>query len=337
MQGEQEKARSNLAAAQAEQSLAEEQERQALEEERKRQISLAILLAELHQVLGKRNQEEVARVLKRDRAWVTESRSRLKSLEEGAARAAALFEERTRKRMEHQERRPERERSEVEHLRKEGETEQKLAVETARNLRDALVQDLQFRKRLEECLAPLELAKKEQRRWNCLDELIGSADGAKFRAFAQGLTLELLISLANNNLQNFSDRYLLARAPNMSTEAKGDMNLQIIDKSMGNEIRPVSSLSGGELFLVSLAMALGLSSLASHRQTRVETVFIDEGFGSLDARTLDVALSALEALQAEGRQVGIVSHVSGLNERVGVQVRVKKIRVDSSRVETVGR
>jgi exonuclease SbcC len=110
------------------------------------------------------------------------------------------------------------------------------------------------------------------------------------------------------------------------------MNVQVIDLYMGGEIRPISSLSGGELFLASLALALGLASLAGQR-TRVETVFIDEGFGSLDARTLDTALSALEVLQSEGRQVGIVSHVAALNERVGAQVLVQKVGADRSIVK----
>ena len=114
------------------------------------------------------------------------------------------------------------------------------------------------------------------------------------------------------------------------------MNLQVVDLYMGQQARPVSSLSGGELFLVSLALALGLASLASER-TPIATFFIDEGFGSLDTRTLDIALSALEALAAEERQVGIVSHVTGLNERVGVQVKVQKVGVDRSVVSVLER
>jgi exonuclease SbcC len=195
-----------------------------------------------------------------------------------------------------------------------------------------LFQDGQLEHRKLELEPGLEGARRERSRWGILSELIGSADGKSFRTFAQGLTLELLLSYANENLAHLNPRYQLDRAPNPKKDARGDMNVQVIDLYMGGEIRPISSLSGGELFLASLALALGLASLAGQR-TRVETVFIDEGFGSLDARTLDTALSALEVLQSEGRQVGIVSHVAALNERVGAQVLVQKVGADRSIVK----
>jgi len=109
------------------------------------------------------------------------------------------------------------------------------------------------------------------------------------------------------------------------------MELQVIDGDMADEVRGTNSLSGGETFLVSLALALALSSLAS-REVRIDTLFIDEGFGSLDPQTLDVAIAALESLQATGRQVGIISHVRALSEKIGTQVRVQRMGAGKSRL-----
>jgi len=141
-------------------------------------------------------------------------------------------------------------------------------------------------------------------------------DTVSFKRFAQSLTLELLLEQANHHLRELHPRYSLARIHGT------DLELLIVDHDLGDEPRTVQSLSGGESFLVSLALALGLSSLSS-RDVRVESLFIDEGFGSLDGRTLDTALAVLDSLQAGGRQVGVISHVGGLAERIGVQVRVE--------------
>ena len=92
---------------------------------------------------------------------------------------------------------------------------------------------------------------------------------------------------------------------------------------MGGEIRGVHSLSGGETFLASLALALGLAELSSQRVS-LESLFIDEGFGSLDADTLRVAMDALDRLQAQGRKVGVISHVQEMSDRIGVQIRVER-------------
>jgi len=110
-----------------------------------------------------------------------------------------------------------------------------------------------------------------------------------------------------------------------------DLALQVIDRDMGDDIRAVESLSGGESFLVSLALALGLSSLSSH-DTRIESLFIDEGFGTLDPESLDTAIASLDALQAAGRQVGVISHVQTLVERIGVQIKVQSMGGGESRI-----
>ncbi len=171
-----------------------------------------------------------------------------------------------------------------------------------------------------------ELQQKEYERWNKLCSMIGSADGKKFSRFAQGLTLARLTELANRHLQKFSDRYQILKTPGK------DLELQIIDAYQADVIRPMTTLSGGESFLVSLALALGLSDLAG-RKTQINSLFIDEGFGTLDAETLDIAISALENLQATGKMIGIISHVEALKERIGVQIEVSKQSGGYSRIK----
>jgi exonuclease SbcC len=165
----------------------------------------------------------------------------------------------------------------------------------------------------------------ETDRWGGLAELIGSASGAKFRTFAQSLTLERLLLVANEHLNELAPRYQLQRVPGT------DLALQAIDQDMGDEIRGVESLSGGESFLVSLALALGLASLSS-KETQVESLFIDEGFGTLDPESLDTALACLDSLQSSGRQIGVISHVQTLVERIGVQIRIEALGGGESRV-----
>jgi exonuclease SbcC len=165
--------------------------------------------------------------------------------------------------------------------------------------------------------ARAEVAAAEQRAEidRVLGEVIGSHDGKLFRSFAQSLTLDSLLAVANSHLDELAPRYQLERVP------KHDLELQVVDRELGGDVRSVQSLSGGESFLVSLALALGLSSMSAH-DVRVRTLLIDEGFGTLDPATLDSALGVLDALQATGRQVGIISHVPALLERVGAHVRV---------------
>ena len=153
--------------------------------------------------------------------------------------------------------------------------------------------------------------------WQRLDALIGSAKGDKFRRFAQGLTLEHLLHLANRHLARLHGRYLLRR------KATGELELDIVDSWQGDVARDTRTLSGGEAFLVSLALALALSDLVSSK-TSIDSLFLDEGFGTLDGDTLEVALGALDALNASGKMIGIISHVQALQERIPVQIRVDK-------------
>lgn len=173
----------------------------------------------------------------------------------------------------------------------------------------------------------LNACRLESERWAKLNELAGSADGAKFRRIAQGYTLDVLLSYANVQLRDLSRRYRLERVPET-------LALQVIDRDMCDEIRTVHSLSGGESFLVSLALALGLSSLSSNRM-KVESLFIDEGFGSLDADTLRIAMDALESLRTQGRKIGVISHVQEMTERIPVQIRVSRAGNGRSFLEVI--
>lgn len=157
--------------------------------------------------------------------------------------------------------------------------------------------------------------KAELARWAALHELLGSADGKKFRNFAQGLTFELMISHANQQLSKMTDRYQLIR------DAEQPLDLNVIDYYQAGDIRSTKNLSGGESFIVSLALALGLSRMAS-RNVRVDSLFLDEGFGTLDEDALDTALETLGSLQQEGKLIGVISHVPALKERISTRIKV---------------
>ena len=195
----------------------------------------------------------------------------------------------------------------------------KTAHEHATALRLQLAQDDARRERAHAILAEIETQQQAALRWGRLDELIGSADGKKFRNYAQQFTLDVLLGYANSHLGQLARRYRLER---IASAIGPSLGLLVRDQDMGGEIRPVSSLSGGESFLVSLALALGLASLSSNR-VKVESLFIDEGFGSLDSETLRVAMDALDGLQSMGRKVGVISHVQEMTERIATRIVVQ--------------
>ena len=186
--------------------------------------------------------------------------------------------------------------------------------------------DEQNRERFKKVADEVVQQQKECEKWTYLKKMIGSREGDSFRKFAQGLTLDFLISLANQKLSLLNHRYVLVR------ESSSSMNFEVIDTLQADVRRPVESLSGGESFLVSLSLALGLSDLAS-KSIKIDSLFLDEGFGTLDADTLDIALSALSTLQAQGKTIGIISHVEALKERIPVQIQVKKLSGGCSKIE----
>lgn len=166
--------------------------------------------------------------------------------------------------------------------------------------------------------AAYQRAKKEVARWKVVHDLIGSVDGSKFRNFVQMLTLEMILDHANFYLKSLMPRYLLLPVRD------SELEFQVVDQDFGDELRSLRSLSGGESFLISLALALGLSK-TSAQDTPIDSLFIDEGFGTLDTQSLDTALSVLDNLQASGLQVGLISHVEGLAERIGIEIAVQPL------------
>jgi exonuclease SbcC len=175
----------------------------------------------------------------------------------------------------------------------------------------------------------IDAQQRELERWDTLHALIGSADGKKFRNFAQGLTFELMIGHANRQLQKMSDRYLLVR------DAEQPLELNVIDNYQAGEIRSTKNLSGGESFLISLALALGLSGMAS-RNVRVDSLFLDEGFGTLDEEALETALDTLSGLQQEGKLIGVISHVQALKDRIATRIEIQPLSGGRSRISGPG-
>lgn len=259
--------------------------------------------------------EDLASLLNMSAQWLSEEREALQQLDRAVAEARAVLATREESLTAHL--------SERTDDRDESDLQQQLAntlqgLSVANDALSALKLELARDDERLSKSADLQAAIQQQagvtRVWSQLSELIGSADGKKFRNFAQQYTLDILLGYANAHLQNLSRRYRLQRI-------KDTLGLLVVDQDMGDEVRSVHSLSGGESFLVSLALALGLASLSSHR-VKVESLFIDEGFGSLDADALGVAMDALDNLQAQGRKVGVISHVQEMTERIGTRVQV---------------
>ena len=185
-----------------------------------------------------------------------------------------------------------------------------------------LKKDATQRDRLKDELTSLDNLKREESLWSTLDKMIGGSSGDNFSNFVQDLTMEQLIGFTNKRLLGLSDRYQLQTPTAQDTSKKA--SLKIYDAYMGNQLRAVKTLSGGETFIVSLAMAFALSDLAA-KNIRIESIFIDEGFGTLDPETLDQAISILEKLQSEDdKSIGVISHVAALKERISTQIKLEK-------------
>ncbi|WP_035240135.1 AAA family ATPase [Desulfobacter vibrioformis] len=197
--------------------------------------------------------------------------------------------------------------------------------ESLKTLRDAIAglkhrlsENTTAKERIKQKQFAIDAQKKECARWDKLHGLIGSADGKKYRNFAQGLTFELMVSHANRQLEKMTDRYLLIR------DGQQPLELNVIDNYQAGEIRSAKNLSGGESFIVSLTLALGLSQMAS-RKVRVDSLFLDEGFGTLDEEALETALETLSGLQQDAKLIGIISHVSALKERISIQINITPV------------
>ncbi|HOW26086.1 MAG TPA: AAA family ATPase [Bacteroidales bacterium] len=202
-------------------------------------------------------------------------------------------------------------------------------VEETGALNQKLKANQENRVRGSEISRRIDLQDKEHKRWAALNGLIGSADGKKYRNFAQGLTLEIMVSYANIQLAKLSDRYLLTR------DREDPLELKVIDNYQAGEIRSTKNLSGGESFIVSMALALGLSGMSS-KNVRVDSLFLDEGFGSLDEDALETALSTLASLRQEGKMIGVISHVGAMKERIHTQIVVRPVREGRSALSGPG-
>ena len=196
-------------------------------------------------------------------------------------------------------------------------------------LRKELDTNDQAKEKHQDKTASLDTQRQSCEKWQMLHDLIGSSDGKKFRDFAQGLTFEIVIRHANVQLRKMSDRYLLTR------DRDNPLELNVFDNYQADAIRSTKNLSGGESFIVSLALALGLSNMAS-KNVRIDSLFLDEGFGALDENALDCALNALAGLQHEGKVIGVISHVGTLKDRINTQIQVSPIVEGRSRLDGPG-
>ena len=208
------------------------------------------------------------------------------------------------------------------------ESQVKLQSEIA-EIKLKLFENAKAMERIKEEKKNIEAQEKECVKWDKLSTLIGSADGKKYRNFAQGLTFELMVIQANSHLARMTERYLLLR------DKENPLELQVIDNYQAGEIRSTKNLSGGESFIVSLALALGLSSLAS-KKVRVDSLFLDEGFGTLDEEALETALEALSSLHQDGKLIGVISHVSSLKDRISTQISISPLSGGKSTIEGPG-
>ena len=272
---------------------------------------------------------ELQELLTLDHDWIDAERKALQSIDDEVTRASSILLERKQSLEVHQQKvLSERPLEELNAL----ITAVKADTEQQKHKRGEigfqLQQDVANKNQIGDLLKSIATQESITENWSKLNEMIGSADGKKFRQIAQEYTLDVLLGYANIHLQVLTSRYKIERIPST-------LGLQVVDQDMGDEVRSVYSLSGGESFLASLALALGLASLSSSRM-KVESLFIDEGFGSLDPTTLNIAMDALERLHNQGRKVGVISHVQEMTERIPVQIKVSKQQSGKSLVEVIG-
>ena len=272
-----------------------------------------LTIAELHELL----------IL--DNYWIETERTALKIIDDEVTKTTSILFERKQLLEDHQQKfLSERPFDELNVLITTAKSDVELQKHKRGEIGFQLQQDETNKNKIGDLLTSISTQASITENWSKLNEIIGSADGKKFRQIAQEYTLDVLLGYANIHLQVLTSRYKIERIP-------ASLGLQVVDQDMGDEIRTVYSLSGGESFLVSLALALGLASLSSSRM-KVESLFIDEGFGSLDPTTLNIAMDALERLHNQGRKVGVISHVQEMTERIPVQIKVSKHQNGKSKV-----
>ncbi|MCH2212902.1 MAG: AAA family ATPase [Fuerstiella sp.] len=273
--------------------------------------------------------DELQLMLSRDQDWIGDQRQRLKQRDDDVTAAESALNVHSDRIQHHEKQRPTPEEEQTV-IRSRDQLVEELKQCKAAETRAAAVLTSDDQRREQNAALARELTQREATAapWIKLNDLIGSKEGDKFRMIAQRRTLDVLLSYANQQLNQLAVRYRLQRLPE-------SLNLIVIDELMGDQRRSVHSLSGGESFLVSLSLALGLASLTSSRM-RIESLFIDEGFGSLDPETLNTAMNALMHLEAQGRKVGVISHVTEMTDAIPVQVQVVKRKGGASKVVVPG-
>lgn len=275
------------------------------------------------------SEDDLTALLSYSTAWIDKERKAIQAIRQAVTTSKATLDERSLQVTNHTGKRiTDRSLEEVMTLSDDTRKVLRDITNERNNIDYQLRQDAENKSKIGDLQAAITAKTAVHENWSKLNDLIGSADGKKFRQIAQEYTLDILLGYANMHLQMLTSRYKLLRIP-------GNLGLQVLDKDMGNELRTVFSLSGGESFLVSLALALGLASLSSSKM-KVESLFIDEGFGALDPDTLNVAVDALERLHNQGRKVGVISHVQEMTERIPTQIKVIRLANGKSKVEVVG-
>ena len=305
---------------------AREQQQGALEQERQ-QLDEAI--AQWRQAHPELDEQGLDALLAMDDEQVGQLRQRLQAAEKAVEQSSVRVQERDERLQQHQKQQlTEQSAEQLEQALLASQQQLDQHEHLCAELRAQQAED-QRRQQASQSLAErIAQARTEWQRWARLNDLIGSSSGDTFRKIAQSYNLDLLVHHANQQLRQLVRRYRLKRGGSQ-------LGLLVLDTEMGDELRSVHSLSGGETFLVSLALALGLASMASST-LRIESLFIDEGFGSLDPESLQLAMDALDGLQAQGRKVGVISHVQEMHERIGVQIQVRRQGNGLSHLEVAG-
>lgn len=304
--------------------------------DQQQQQALATSLTQLQQDLAQwrarhpqLNDASLQRLLDHEEAGIAQLRQQLSQAEKAVEQSQVLLQERQQRHADHQ-----AHANGVPALEVLSEQLQTLhgqlqtSEQACADLRAQQADDLRRQAANQQLQSQVAAAEGQYQRWARLSALIGSAEGERFRKIAQAYNLDLLVHHANVQLRQLVRRYRLKRGGSM-------LGLLVVDTEMGDELRSVHSLSGGETFLVSLALALGLASMASST-LRIESLFIDEGFGSLDPESLQLAMAALDGLQAQGRKVAVISHVQEMHERIPVQIQVRRQGNGLSSVEISG-
>ncbi len=208
-------------------------------------------------------------------------------------------------------------------------------LEVQGRLKEQLDKDKENRVQFKKVEKQLQAAQTESHKWDDLFTVLGKRNGGLLRAYAQQLTLKQLLKRANMHLsQMLEGRFVLTVAENNEGKSSTEIDIRIADLHQAGELRKVETLSGGETFIVSLSLALGLSDLAS-RKIKIGSLFIDEGFGSLDEHTLSSVLEVLENIRSKGKIIGLISHTALIRNQIDTQIRVTKIDDQFSKIEVI--